>query len=91
MATEPTNNHKPMQKRRKALHPDVVAANEALTLSLIRQQQLTEAAEMGRAELEAEIVARKKAEGALIISEKLASVARMSAVIAHEINNPWRL
>lgn len=60
MAAEPTNNHKPMLERRKTLHPDVVAANEALTLSLIRQQQLTEAAEMGRAELEAEIVARKR-------------------------------
>lgn len=77
-----------MLDRRKPLHPDVVVANQALTLSLIRQHELTEVAEMARAELEAEIVSRKKAEDALIISEKLASVARMSAVIAHEINNP---
>lgn len=88
MAAEPTNNRKPMVDRRKPLHPDVVAANEALTLSLIRQHELTEAAEAAKAELEAEIVGRKKTEDALIISEKLASVARMSAVIAHEINNP---
>jgi len=88
MAAEPTNNHKPTMEPLAALHPDVIAANEALTLSLIRQQELTEAAELGRAQLEAEIVVRKKAEDALIVSEKLASVARMSAVIAHEINNP---
>jgi PAS domain S-box-containing protein len=31
---------------------------------------------------------RKQAEGALIRSEKLASVGRMAATIAHEINNP---
>lgn len=88
MAAEPTNNHKPAINRAPPLDPDVVGANEALTLSLIRQHELTEAAEMARAQLEAEIVVRKKAEVALIISEKLASVARMSAVIAHEINNP---
>ncbi len=42
MAAEPTINNKPMLERRKTLHPDVIAANEALTLSLIRQQELTE-------------------------------------------------
>jgi len=88
MAAEPTSNHNPTNDVVPSLHPDVVAANEALTLSLIRQQELTEAAEMAWAQLEAEVVVRKKAEEALIISEKLASVARMSAVIAHEINNP---
>ncbi len=87
MAAEPTNNHIPIDQV-TTLHPDIIAANEALTLSLIRQHELTEAAEMARAQLEAEIVVRKKAEDALIIGEKLASVARMSAVIAHEINNP---
>lgn len=87
MAAEPTNNHIPIDQV-TTLHPDIIAANEALTLSLIRQHELTEAAEMARAQLEAAIVVRKKAEDALIISEKLASVARMSAVIAHEINNP---
>jgi signal transduction histidine kinase len=34
------------------------------------------------------IVLGKKTEGALIRSEKLASVGRMAAVLAHEINNP---
>jgi len=69
-------------------YADAVAANEALTIGLIRQQELTEAAELLNAQLQAEIILRKKAEGALIVSEKLASAARMSAVIAHEINNP---
>jgi PAS domain S-box-containing protein len=35
-----------------------------------------------------DITQRKLAEGALIRSEKLASVGRMAAAIAHEINNP---
>jgi signal transduction histidine kinase len=35
-----------------------------------------------------DITARKQAEQALIQSEKLASVGRMAATIAHEINNP---
>ena len=35
-----------------------------------------------------DITARKQAEQALIRSEKLASVGRMAAPIAHEINNP---
>jgi signal transduction histidine kinase len=35
-----------------------------------------------------DITARKQAEQALIRSEKLASVGRMAATIAHEINNP---
>jgi two-component system NtrC family sensor kinase len=88
MTPEPNDSQTTKMDQMAALHLDIIAANEALTLSLIRQHELTEAAEAARAELEAEIVVRKKAEGALIISEKLASVARMSAVIAHEINNP---
>ena len=71
-----------------ALHQDAIAANEALTLGLIRQHELTEAAELANAQLQAEIVSRKKTEEALIVSEKLSSVGRMAAVIAHEINNP---
>lgn len=64
MAAEPTNNNKPTMDRVTALHPDVIAANEALTLSLIRQHEMTEAAELVNAQLQAEIVVRKKAEEA---------------------------
>ena len=59
-----------------------------MLLGLVRQHELTEAAELLNAQLQAEILARKKAEDALISSEKLASVGRMAAVLAHEINNP---
>jgi two-component system NtrC family sensor kinase len=83
MASELTNNTKPSGGLL-----DAIAANEALTLSLIRQHELTEAAELANAQLKAEIVARKKAEEALIVSAKLSSVGRMAAVISHEINNP---
>jgi PAS domain S-box-containing protein len=38
--------------------------------------------------IQVDITDRKRAEGALIQSEKLASVGRMAATIAHEINNP---
>ena len=71
-----------------SIHQDAISMNEALMLGLIRQHELTEAAEGLNRQLQAEMVARKKAEEALIRSEKLASVGRMSAVIAHEINNP---
>lgn len=67
---------------------DSVALNEQLMLSLVRQHELTEAAELLNEQLQAEIAARKRAEEALISSEKLASVGRMSAVLSHEINNP---
>ncbi len=67
---------------------DVAALNESLMLSLVRQHELTEAAELLNTQLQVEIAVRKKAEEALIRSEKLASVGRMAAVLAHEINNP---
>lgn len=67
---------------------DLAAMNESLMLALVRQHELTEIAEMLNAKLEAEIVARRKAEEALVNAEKLASVGRMAAVLAHEINNP---
>ena len=67
---------------------DTVALNEGLMLSLVRQHELTEAAELLNAQLHAEIAARKKVEEALVDSEKLASAGRMAAVLAHEINNP---
>jgi two-component system, NtrC family, sensor kinase len=79
MAREPKNNGK---------NVDVAALNEGLLLGLVRQHELTEAAEVLNAQLQAEIVARKKIEDALVNSEKLASVGRMAAVLAHEINNP---
>jgi two-component system NtrC family sensor kinase len=71
-----------------SIHQDAIAMNEALMLGLIRQHELTEQAQLLNEKLEDEIAARTKAEAALIQSEKLASVGRMSAVIAHEINNP---
>lgn len=71
-----------------SVHQVAIAMNEALMLGMIRQQELAEAADALNAQLQAEIVARKVAEEALIRSEKLAAVGRMSAVIAHEINNP---
>jgi two-component system NtrC family sensor kinase len=55
---------------------------------MIRQQELTDTAEALNTQLHLEMSARQKAEEALVRSEKLASVGRMSAVIAHEINNP---
>lgn len=67
---------------------NMAAMNESLMLGLVRQHELTEVAQQLNVELQAQIVARKKAEDALIRSEKLASVGRMAAVLAHEINNP---
>lgn len=81
MAAEPGNNGKPLER-------DMAALNEGLMLGLVRQHELTEVAERLNAQLQAEILARKKTEEALVQSEKLASVGRMAAVLAHEINNP---
>jgi two-component system NtrC family sensor kinase len=71
-----------------SFHQDAVAMNQALLIGSVRQHELTEAAESLAARLQGEIIARKKAEEALIVSEKLASTGRMAAVLAHEINNP---
>jgi two-component system, NtrC family, sensor kinase len=73
---------------RASLELDVTALNQALMLGIVRQHELTEAAELLNTQLHIEIIARKKVEGALVNSEKLASVGRMAAVLAHEINNP---
>jgi two-component system, NtrC family, sensor kinase len=67
---------------------DPITLNEKLMLSLVRQHELTDTAQVLNEQLQAEIAARKRAEEALISSEKLASVGRMAAVLAHEINNP---
>jgi signal transduction histidine kinase len=69
-------------------HNDAVAMNQALLLGSVRQHELTEAADLLNVQLEAAIILGKKAEEALICSEKLASAGRMAAVLAHEINNP---
>lgn len=69
-------------------HDDAVAMNQALLLGSVRQHELTEAAELLNVQLQAAIILGKKAEVALIGSEKLASAGRMAAVLAHEINNP---
>ena len=71
-----------------SFHQYATAMNQALLLGSVRQHELTEAAELLVTQLQSEIVARKKAEEALTRSEKLASVGRMAAVLAHEINNP---
>src|ERR1700689_434259 len=69
-------------------HDDAVAMNQALLLGSVHQHELTEAAELLNVQLQAAIILGKKAEEALIGSEKLASAGRMAAVLAHEINNP---
>ena len=70
------------------VHKDAVAMNQALLLGSVRQHELTEAADLLNVQLQATIILAKKAEEALIGSEKLASAGRMAAVLAHEINNP---
>jgi two-component system, NtrC family, sensor kinase len=69
-------------------HDDAVAMNQALLLGSVRQHELTEAADLLNVQLQAAIILARKAEEALIGSEKLASAGRMAAVLAHEINNP---
>ena len=71
-----------------SFHQNATAMNQALLLGSVRQHELTEAAELLASQLHSEILARQQAEEALIRSEKLASVGRMAAVLAHEINNP---
>ncbi len=88
MDSKNSMKHKGAESFVKHYERDVAALNEALMLGLVRQHELTEAAELLNAQLQTEIATRKNAEEALIRSEKLASVGRMAAVLAHEINNP---
>jgi len=69
-------------------HFDMVAMNQALLLGSVRQHELKEAADLLNRQLQGSIIMGKKAEEALISSEKLAYAGRMAAVLAHEINNP---
>jgi two-component system NtrC family sensor kinase len=71
-----------------AAHPQAMAMNEALLLSAVRQHEAIEAAETLNGKLKQEMQQRQDAEAALLRSEKLASMGRMAASIAHEINNP---
>ena len=57
----------------------------SLTISPIRD---AEGRVVGASKIARDISERKKAQRALIESEKLAATARMAATIAHEINNP---
>ena len=57
----------------------------SITISPVRDEQ---GHIVGAAKIARDITERKKTEEALLTSEKLASVGRMAATIAHEINNP---
>jgi two-component system NtrC family sensor kinase len=69
-------------------HENTVAMNQALLLGSVRQHELTEESHRLNIQLRKEISHTRQAQEALICSEKLASVGRMAAIIAHEINNP---
>jgi PAS domain S-box-containing protein len=57
----------------------------SLTISPIRDQR---GSIIGAAKIVRDITAQKKLEAKLHISERLASVGRLAATVAHEINNP---
>jgi PAS domain S-box-containing protein len=59
--------------------------NVSLTVSPVRNQQ---GQVIGAAKIARDVTHQKKVEAALQVSEKLASVGRLAATVAHEINNP---
>ena len=59
--------------------------NVSLTISPIKDKKGNI---IGAAKIVRDVTAQKKMEAALHVSERLASVGRMAATVAHEINNP---
>lgn len=74
-------DHYETQRIKKSGEPIEVS----LTISPIRDSN---GVVIGASKIARDISERKKAQRALIESEKLAATARMAATIAHEINNP---
>ncbi len=76
------------EEMRRALR-DRLRSTESINIDLEREvRRRTEALEQKNAELHAALDKLRRAQDNLVRSEKLASVGRLVAGIAHEINNP---
>ena len=76
------------EEMRRALR-DRLRSTESINIDLEREvRRRTEALEQKNAELHATLEKLRRAQDNLVRSEKLASVGRLVAGIAHEINNP---
>ena len=76
------------EEMRRALR-DRLRSTESINIDLEREvRRRTEALEQKNAELHAALEKLRRAQDNLVRSEKLASVGRLVAGIAHEINNP---